>query len=136
LTGGAPQPITPEGTGAGWISPDGKVILGRTGAGEFFLYPVGNGEPHPVPHLRREDLVIRWRADGRSVLVFRENELPVRVEKVELESGRRTLVRELAPADRTGVTGITNVSISRDEKWYAYGYARDVSQLFTVAGVK
>jgi len=58
------------------------------------------------------------------------------VEKVELESGRRMLVRELAPADRSGVTGIDTVAMSGDGKWYAYGYARDVSQLFTVEGVK
>ena len=86
--------------------------------------------------MAREDQVIRWSADGRSLLVFRGNDLPVRVEKVELESGRRTLVLELSPADRSGVIGIAAVSMSGDEKWYAYGYARDVSQLFTVEGVK
>ncbi|HEV2022406.1 MAG TPA: protein kinase [Terriglobales bacterium] len=136
LSGGAPQPVTPEGTTGGWISPDERVILGQTGAGEFFLYPVGDGEPHPVPHLGREDRVIRWGADGHSLLVFRQNQLPVRVEKVELESGRRTLVRELAPADRSGVTGIGFVSMSGDAKWYVYSYGRDVSQLFTVEGVR
>ena len=97
---------------------------------------MGNGEPRPVPHVGREDQVIRWSADGRSLLVFRANELPLRVEKVDLESGRRTLVRELSPADRSGVIGIGTVSMSGDEKWYAYGYSRDVSQLFTVDGVK
>ena len=136
LAGGAPQPLTPEGTTGGWVSPDGTRILGRTGAGEFLLYPVGKGEASPVPHLRREDAVIRWSPDGRSLLVYRFNELPVRVEKVELESGRRTLVRELAPADRSGVLGIDAVSMSGDGKWYAYSYGRDVSQLFTVEGVK
>jgi len=136
LAGGALQPATPEDTVAGWVSPDSAHILGRTGAGEFFLYPVGNGEPRPLPHLGREDSVIRWSPDGRSLLVFHANQLPVRVEKVELESGRRTLVQELAPADRSGVLGIGTVSVSGDGKWYAYGYSRDVSQLFTVEGVR
>jgi Tol biopolymer transport system component len=136
LAGGALQPITPEGITAGWVSPDATHILGQTGAGEFFLYPVGQGEPRPVPHLGREDNVIRWSTDGHSLLVFHANQLPTRVEKVEVESGRRTLVRELAPADRSGVTGIDTVSISGDGKWYTYGYGRDVSQLFTVEGVK
>jgi Tol biopolymer transport system component len=136
LAGGTPQPLTPEGTTSGWVSPDGTHILGKTGAGEFFLYPVGKGEPRPVPHLGREDTVIRWSADGLSLLVFRSNELPVRVEKVELESGRRMLLRELAPADRSGVTGIDTVSMSGDGKWYAYSYGRAVAQLFTVEGVK
>jgi Tol biopolymer transport system component len=136
LAGGAPQPVTPEGTTQGWVSPDGKRVLGQTGAGEFLIYPVGNGEPRPVPHVGREEQVIRWGVDGRSLLIFRANELPVRVEKVDLESGRRTLLWELAPADRSGVTGIGNVSMSGDGKWYAYGYNRDASQLFTVEGVK
>jgi Tol biopolymer transport system component len=136
LAGGAPQPVTPEGITQGWVSPDGKLILGRTGAGEFFLYPVGNGEPRRVPHVGPGDKLIRWGADGRSLLVFHENELPARVEKVDLESGRRTLLQELAPADRSGVTSIGAVSMSGDGKWYAYSYNRDASQLFTVEGVK
>jgi hypothetical protein len=136
LSGGALQPLTPEGTTAGWVSPDGKLLLGRTGAGAFLLYPMGSGEPRPVSYLGSQDQVIRWTADGRSLLVYRLNEMPVRVERVDLTSGRRTVVRELAPADRSGVIGIDFVSMSGDEKWYAYSYSRDVSQLFTVTGVK
>ena len=136
LAGGAPQPITPEGTTDGWVSPDGKMVLGRTGADELFLYPMGNGEPRRVAHLEREDRVIRWGADGRSLLVFRSGTLPAGIEKLDLASGRRTRLRELAPADRSGVTAVFSVSLSRDGKGYTYGYGRDVSQLFTVEGVK
>ena len=45
-------------------------------------------------------------------------------------------MRELAPADRSGVIGVTAVSMSGDGKWYVYAYRRDVYQLFTVEGVK
>jgi Tol biopolymer transport system component len=136
LAGGAPQPVTPEGITQGWVSPDGKLILGRTGGGEFFLYSMEKGEPRQVPHVGRDEKLIRWGADGRSLLLFHENELPARVEKVDLESGRRTVLRELVPADRSGVTGISFVSMSGDGKWCAYGYSRYTSQLFTVEGVK
>jgi hypothetical protein len=137
VNGGALHPLTPEGTGSGWVSPDGRSLLGRTGAGAFLLYPLGSaGEPRALPHLTRDDLVIRWSGDGRSLLVYRANVLPVRVEKVDVASGRRTLLRELAPADRSGVTGITGVSFSSDERWYAYSYSRDAAQLFSVGGVK
>ncbi|MDP9264226.1 MAG: serine/threonine-protein kinase, partial [Acidobacteriota bacterium] len=85
LGGGAAQPVTPEGTTGGWVSPDGKLILGQIGGGEFFLYPVGEGTPRPVQHLGREDQVIRWSSDGRSILVFRTNQLPVRLERMDLE---------------------------------------------------
>jgi len=137
LSGGALHPLTPEGTGSGWVSPDGSSLLGRTGTGAFLLYPLGSaGEPRALPYLTRDDLVIRWSGDGRSLLVYRANVLPVRVEKVDVASGRRTLLREIAPADRSGVTGITGVSFSGDEKWYAYSYSREASQLFSVDGVK
>jgi serine/threonine protein kinase len=53
-----------------------------------------------------------------------------------LASGRRAPMRDLAPADRSGVTDVKRVSISADGKWYAYEFARDVSTLFTVEGVK
>ena len=136
VAGGAPRAVTPEGTEQGWMAPDGKSILGWSATGEFFVYPLGEGQPRPVPQLGSSDRVIGWTSDGRALLVYRANQLPVRVEKLDLAGGRRTLVRELSPADHSGVPAIQLVSMSADEKWYAYSYSRDVSQLFTVESVK
>jgi hypothetical protein len=135
LSGGAPKALTPEGVVGGGVSPDSQTLLGATSEQKFFLYPLSGGEPRPIPQIHPDDQPIGWSGNG-AILLNRLGELPLHVEKLDLASGRRTPVREIAPADRSGVLGITAVTVSSDGKWYAYGYSRDVSQLFTVDGVK
>jgi hypothetical protein len=61
---------------------------------------------------------------------------PVQVERLQLATGRRTLVRVLTPPDTGGVTGITSVIFSRDGTSYAYSVNRFTSQLFMVEGAR
>jgi hypothetical protein len=60
--------------------------------------------------------------------------VPFRLEGLDLASGRRVLVREVAPADRTGVFRSTGAALTDDTKSYAYSYDRMRSQLFVVDG--
>jgi hypothetical protein len=50
----------------------------------------------------------------------------------DLQSGHRTFIRELAPADRTGVSLIFPISIIGDGRGYAYFYVRDVATWYVV----
>ena len=59
--------------------------------------------------------------------------------RIEIETGRRELWRELMPADPTGVVHVmpSPIAISRDGKSYAYNYVRAVvSDLYLVDGVR
>ena len=47
-----------------------------------------------------------------------------------------TLIREVAPADRTGVLRGMGAALTDDTKSYAYGYQRMTSQLFVVEGAR
>jgi hypothetical protein len=89
-----------------------------------------------VPGLGTDDQVIQWCADGRSVFVYRPTTVPFRIERLDLASGRRELVREVAPADRTGVLYGVGASLTDDAKSYAYDYKRMTSQLFVVEGAR
>jgi hypothetical protein len=133
LSGGVPRAVTPEGTLEGVLSPDGKFILARGSDFKHAIYSVAGGDPRPVPWLSEFDVVIRWSADGRSVLVFQGREIPCRVERVDLETGSRTLVREIAPAERAGLLRITPTFIADDERSYVYSFGRQISSLFIVA---
>jgi hypothetical protein len=55
---------------------------------------------------------------------------------LDLATGRRVLVREVAPADRTGVLWGTGAALTDDAKSYAYSYLRTTSQLFIVEGMR
>jgi hypothetical protein len=136
LAGGAARAVTPEGTDRGRLSPDGKTVVARDADGRYQLYRLDGSAPLPVPGLDDRDLIINWRPDGRSLLVCRPMEMPTRVERLDLATGRRTLVRDLAPADRAWAVRFDGVSFSADEKSYAYAVGRLVGALYTVEGVR
>jgi eukaryotic-like serine/threonine-protein kinase len=134
IAGGAARPVTPEGTHDGWLSPDGKLVLARGPEGKYSTYPIAGGEPQPVAGLTETDVLAQWSADGRSVLVYRRAEIPSRIERVDLVSGRRTLFKELAPVDRTGLLSVRELFITDDLRSYAYTAYYQVSSLFVSEG--
>ena len=69
-------------------------------------------------------------ADGRSVLVYRRAEIPCRLERVDLATGHRTLFKEFAPADRTGLLSMRGIFVTDDLRSYAYTAYYQVSSLF------
>jgi eukaryotic-like serine/threonine-protein kinase len=136
LSGGPPRPVTPEATTNGLVSPDGQQILYSKTGGTYFTQRAGGGTAQAVPGLTTDDQVIQWSADGRSVYVYRPANVPFRLERLDLTSGRRVLVREVAPADRTGVLYSVGAALTDDARSYAYDYKRMTSQLFVVEGAR
>jgi len=61
--------------------------------------------------------------------------VPSRLERVNLTTGTRTLVKELAPADRTGVAACIARRVGDDGRQYTYGYDRRLSTLYQIDGV-
>ncbi|MGO9211631.1 MAG: hypothetical protein ACLPXM_17845 [Terriglobales bacterium] len=64
---------------------------------------------------------ISWSPDGRSLYVDRPGETPVKVQRLELPSGQRTLLKELMPSDPVGVEFIGPVVLTPDSQAYVYG---------------
>ena len=132
--GAAARPVTPEGTRDGWLSADGKLVLARGPDGKYSVYPISGGEPRPVPGLTEADVLAQWSADGRAVLVYRRAEIPCRLEHVDLATGHRTLFKEFAPADRTGLLSMREIFVTDDLRSYAYTAYYQVSSLFVSEG--
>ena len=89
-----------------------------------------------MPGTTSDDAAIRWSRDGGSLLVGRGSDVPLRIERVTLPSGRRDLVRTVGPADLSGVTSVSGLFLSEDEKSYAYVFTRTISHLFLVEGAR
>ena len=70
------------------------------------------------------------------MLVCSDASIPSRVERVDLETGRRTLFKEIAPPDRVGLMSVGLNFLTEDERSYAYGFGRQVSTLFLVESKK
>ena len=118
------------------LSPDGKWIDSQRGGDAGTLFPTdGSLRPREVPSFEPGDVVIRWSGDGNALFVFKRNELPARVDRLEIATGARTPWLELMPADPAGVTRISSVQMTADGHTYAYNVARQLSDLYLIRGV-
>jgi len=135
---GKPRAISPEGyrTSARSVSPDGRHAVARGPDQRWYLYPIEGGEPAPVPGLGPSDQPMGWTEDGKSVWVFRRAELPAKVSRLDIATGKRELWKELLPADASGVTEVTAPLPTPDGKYYVYTYIRRLSDLYVAQGLK
>ncbi|MFI5168374.1 MAG: protein kinase [Thermoanaerobaculales bacterium] len=136
LVGGLPRAVTTEAATRGWVSPDGRQIAYGTPAGTYSIQRIEGGAARTVPGMTTDDLVIRWSPDGRSIFLLRAANLPYRFERLDLASGRCELIREVAPADKTGVLYCSGATLTDDARSYAYDYSGMTSQLFVVEGAQ
>jgi Tol biopolymer transport system component len=136
LAGGSPRPVTPEGTDYGFVSPDGREVAAHVISVGFRLYPLDGGPPRTISSLAADDEVVGWSHDGVAIQVYRPNEIPARVDQVDVGTGRRSLLEVIAPADRSGLLSIVGISLARDPRLYAYQTREYVSHLFTIEGMR
>ncbi len=135
---GSPRAITPEGVSFLFhaVSPDGKSAVATGADRQIAIYPTEPGEPRPVPGMELGDIPLRWAADGASIFVCRASALPLRVEKVDVKTGRRTLWKEMRPPDPSGVEQVGPMVIAPDEKSYVYSYRRALDELYLATGLR
>jgi eukaryotic-like serine/threonine-protein kinase len=136
IDGGAPRPLTPEGISASLVSTDGKLVLAQDPNLKKVpsIYPLDGGDPRPVPGLTYGDRVLRWGIDGRSLFVCRYREVPVRVFKLDIITGRKELWKEIAPAESAGIRS-AEAKVTPDGKAYLYAFTRYLSDLYLVRGL-
>jgi len=131
LNGGTAQPITPEGTSGTRISPDGKLLSAIDEEGTIWLYALNGDKPSPLKGSEKGDTPVGWSQDGRQFYVARSDRLPVKVYRLDQSSGKRDLVRELAPLDRAGVIpDISSVFAAVEGRTLVYSYFRLQSDLY------
>ncbi len=135
LDGGKPVPITPEGITGGLISPDGQYILHKNDTGGVAVYPTAGGAPHLIPDLEPGFIPVQWSDDNSSVYGSLPGQVPLKVYKVNLVSGEKTLIQELQPGTSAGVVNISPVVVTRDGSRYAYSYYQVLSVLYLVSGL-
>jgi eukaryotic-like serine/threonine-protein kinase len=137
VTGGAPRPVTPEGMDAetASISPDGRFVIVQTGK-DFWIYPTDGGEKRAASGFLPTDYIWRnWSEDGRFAYAWNLFDLPFRVFRVELATGRREPWMTVMPQDPAGIFN-GDFMITPDGKSYAYNCSRLLTDLYLVEGLK
>ena len=137
VSGGSPRPLTPDGlhTQSTSISPDGRFVLVEEDG--YWIYPVDGSPKRPVSGLRKgvDSIWRNWSADGRFIYAWDPTQLPYRVFRVELATGKREPWKTITPQDPAGILH-GDLVLTPDGKSYAYNCYRDLSDLFLVTGVR
>jgi hypothetical protein len=139
--GSAPRCLSEEtvvtGRSSLAVSPDSRLVAAKSSDGKIALLPVDGGAPRVVPGIADADETpLRFSADGRSLYVAGRSTLPTPILRIDLATGTRTKVRDLAPGDTAGVFSADQVQISEDGESYAYSYRRISSRLYLVEGLR
>ena len=136
MEGGKLHPVTPEGVLAEGVSLDGKSLIGPDLEGRLSFFPTDGGPARTVPGLASGLEFVQWGPGGKSLYVSDNNNLPTTIFQVDLSTGQKRTVRQLTPADPSGIRRVLAVAMSPDGKSYAYSYFRQLSQLLVVEGLK
>ena len=112
-------------------SGDGRYVWTVDLQGELTVYPLDGSPPQPVAGLLPGDVPANWANDSKHLYVY-ENDIPVRVFKIDLASGSRTLAAQFNPKDPLGFMGVRSLRMTPDGEFGAYSYMRALSQLYLV----
>jgi dipeptidyl aminopeptidase/acylaminoacyl peptidase len=130
--------ITPEGVNgtAFAVSVDGQQVAAIGPDLKGYLYSTSShGEPRLIPGLQTGDLASSWSQDNKSLFVYQSGEVPAKVYRLDLATGKRTLWKQLLPGDPAGVATIGPILVTPDGKTFVYGFHRTLADLYLVEGL-
>jgi hypothetical protein len=98
--------------------------------------PLDGAEPSLVPGLEPGDVPMRWSADGKSIYLFRYDELPAQIRRIDLDTHRREVVAKVTPPDPAGIESIVAAQVTPDGRSWVYSYFQYRNDLHLVTGLK
>ena len=99
------------------------------------IYSLRDGTSHRIPNLHPDFTPIEWSNNSSILYGYHFGEFPSKVYKVEITTGKETLVKELKPGVPAGVVSIAPIIASRDGKRFAYSYNQTLSLLYLISGL-
>jgi serine/threonine protein kinase len=143
LEGGIPRPVTPDGVGGVFLSPDGRFICARAVDGKHYFFSTETSETRKVAGIRPGEFPIQWTGDGKLLYVRAIEELrpgetlmTTRLYRLDPRSGRRELWKEIPPVNPSSGGAIGLILISADGRAVVYSHHRYTSELFVVEGLR
>jgi Tol biopolymer transport system component len=143
VEGGLPRSFGEEGLRISVVSPDGKQLAGTTLDGKTFLFSAdGNGrDPKPIPGVEPGEFLVQWSADGRTLYVRGTEENRLTLYLVDLETGKRTLWKQLHPAEEAGFVHFgagprSGVRVTPDGHALVYSYWSRQMDLYLAEGLQ
>ena len=140
IAGGDLKGVTPEGVECGPASPDSRFLVGVGNNTAPAIYSLEGSHERPLPGLGAgigPDLrPVQWSSDGRFLYAYRPGELPSRIYKIEIATGKQTVIQELRPLEPAGIVTVAPVVVNREGTGIAYSYNQTISTLYVMSGLK
>jgi serine/threonine protein kinase/Tol biopolymer transport system component len=136
MEGGKPQPLGPADFLGAAVGKDGKQIAGHNGSGEAVVFNLDTQKLQPIPGVEPAERITKWTEDGEALLVSSETPWDAKMYRVDVATGKRTLLQTAEPSETAGETTHVWMSYSEGSKAYAYGTKRDLSILYVVEGLE
>jgi eukaryotic-like serine/threonine-protein kinase len=136
LTTGEIQPLTPEGVAGTHLSPDQSRLVAVDEKGQNIIYFLKSGERALIKSIQPDEQIIGWHADGEGLLVFNSEKMPIKINRLNLEDGVKTLIRQIQPTDTAGIIGAPYVFLTPDGKECLYGLRRYMDNLYIVENLQ
>lgn len=136
VAGGAPRSISPAGVGSSAaLAPNGRYVAAMGPDGKGYLYPVNGGEVPAFRGLSPGDTIVAWSRYS-SALYVAEGAVPVKIFRLSLVSGAKTLLWQIAPGDPAGVARLRTIRVTPDGRFCFFSYRRTLSHLYLAEGLR
>ncbi len=117
-------------------SNDGQKLAAIDPQDRLWIVPLDGSPPRPLEEAPRGMRPVRWADDDRSVWLSDSAAPSLRIHRMDAATGRTRLWREVAPPDPAGLFSVPFLVMNPAGTAYAYTYARDLSELYVVEGLR
>lgn len=127
--------VTPEGILCGPSSPDSRFIVGTAADRSIEIYSLDGGRTRSIPNFGDTFVSVQWSEDGAALYCYHPGEFPSKVYRVDIATGKATVIQQLKPGVSAGVVLLAPIVVSRDGKRFAYAYNQTLSALYLISGL-
>ena len=133
VDGGPPVVFLDENVQVALVSRDGKTLVGIENDQKWRRFATDGSSAADLPGLTDTNQPVGWTDDGRGLIVATFS-IPVRLERVDLSTGVRKLLREIRAPDLDS-RRLTVRTASADGEQFAYSGINRQRTLYIVKGV-
>jgi hypothetical protein len=134
--GGKPQAVGPADFLGSVVSPDGKRIAGNRASSGAAVFDLDTQKLEAIPGVEAGQFLTKWTEDGKAVFMFTSTPREARIYRVEVDTGKRSLLQTIDPHDASGSMIKIRLAYAERSKTYAYTTARVLGTLYVAEGLE
>ncbi len=136
LEGRKPQTLGPADFTGVAVAKDGKRISGRNASGETVVFDRETQKLQIIPGIEPREALAQWMEDGQALLVYSPTQWEARIYRVEVATGKRTLLQTVEPSEKAGSIAPLRLAYAEGSRTYVYGTVRILGTLYVVEGLE